>query len=135
MGDELEDVVADQAEGVAGDRLREPGDVLVADFFVDIGREHPGGELGVVGLDVGRLRLRIDSSSSSWVVEPSARAEIIAGGDDHRVDAHQALGSRCGVNDLVEIDGFEQPLRFFTRMVVVVSTVVPCRRLRTVGPP
>ena len=110
-GDELEDVVTDQAEGVAeGDRLREPGDVLVADFFVDIGREHAGGELGVVGLfddetGCGADRQLIKLLGGGAVGEGRDRA----GGDDHRVDAHQALGGAGdGVDDLVEIDGFER---------------------------
>ena len=140
-GDELEDVVADQAEGVAeGDRLREPGDILVADFFVDIGRQHAGGELGVVGLlddeaGCGADRQLVELLGGGAVGEGGDRA----GGDDHRVDAHQALGGTGdGVDDLVEIDGFERAVALlhahgggrFDRCAVVADCGQPVLRDR-----
>ena len=69
--------------------------------------------------------VRIESSSSSWVVEPSARAEIV------RVET--TIGSTpmrpsdaraTALTILLRSTGSSAPLRFFTRMVVVVSTAV-----------
>ncbi len=53
--------------------------------------------------------VRIDRSSSSRVVAPSASAEIVRVGDAHGVDAEQPLGGAGDrVHDLVDVDGLER---------------------------
>lgn len=112
-GDELEDGIADQAELVAQcNRLGEPWNVLVADLFVDVGGQHPGGELGVVGLFDDQAR---SGSDRQFVKLLGGRAvgerRDRSSGHHHGVDADEALGGPSDrIDNLVQIDGFEGPV-------------------------
>ncbi len=108
--DEGEHVVADQAQAVAeGDRLGEPGDVLVAHLLVDADREQAGGELGVVRL----LHDEPRGGADRQLVELAGGGAVGerrdgAGGHHHRVHAEQPLrGAGHGVDDLVDVDRLE----------------------------
>ena len=108
--DEGGGVGADQAQvGPAGDRLGEPGHGLVADLLVDVDRQHPGGQLGVVGLLDDEPGRGADAQFVKFAGGgPVGQGGDGAGADHHGVDAEQALG-RSGhrVDDLVEIDRLE----------------------------
>jgi hypothetical protein len=107
------------------DRLGEPRDVLVADLLVDDRREQARGELGVVRLlDDEAGAVRIDRSSSSRVVAPSASAEMVRvatriGSTPSRPSEARAMA----LTILLTSTGSSSPLRFLTRMpdIVVVD--------------
>ena len=107
-GDEGCRVVADEALRVAErDRLAERGDAVAAHLLVDVAREEPGGQAGVLRLLADELGGRLDREP----VELGGRRPVVeaadrAGGDAQRVDLGQAVADPVdGPDDLVDVDG------------------------------
>jgi hypothetical protein len=91
------------------DRLAERVDVLVLDFFLDVGRQQPRRELGVVGLFDDQRRRGADRQ----LVELFGGRAIAQTADGARGNAHDidtGEVDRTAVDrphDLVDIDGLE----------------------------
>ena len=103
-------VVADQSQTVAGaHRLGEPRDVLVADLLVDVGGQHAGRQLRVVGL----LHDQAGGGADAQLVELAGGGSVGEGRDGagahgQGIDAEQALrGPGHRVDDLVHVDRLE----------------------------
>ncbi len=106
--DEARGLVADQPLGVPErDRLAERGDALAADLLVDVRRQQPRGQPGVLRLHADHLRRRLDREA----VQLGGRGAVVQaadgpGGHPQRVDVGEVVGPALdGADDLVHVDG------------------------------
>ena len=113
--DEPRGLVADQTLGLAQrDRLAERRDALVADLLVDVPRQQPGGQPGVLRLLADHLgggldRQPVQLGGGRAVVQ----AADGAGGDPHRVDVLEVAAHAVDrSHDLVDVDGLAVAVAF-----------------------
>nr|WP_246355461.1 hypothetical protein [Nocardioides ungokensis] len=105
--DEARGGVTDQPlEAAEPHRLAERRDLLAGDLLLDVRRQQPGGQSGVLRLVGGQLRSRLDRQpvelrGRGAVVQPGDRA----GRDGQRLDVRQAVGAALDrPDDLVQVD-------------------------------